>query len=59
MPTKHIPDSTWRAVEKAHVDAVIMTKESIKDTDVLNMLIKLGLSKVSVEDYRKLAKQKV
>lgn len=54
MPTKHIPDSTWRLVEKATVRAVVETKEPIKDTDILNLLIIKGLSVVEEEDFEKL-----
>jgi len=57
MPTKHIPDATWRKVEKATVSAVIETKSPIKDTDVLNLLILKGISTIEDRDYQKLAKR--
>lgn len=57
MPTKHIPDRTWRKVREATVDAVVTTKAPIKDTDVLNMLILKGLSEITKEDYKKLEKK--
>lgn len=53
MPTKHIDDVTWRKVEKAHVDAVIQTKASIKDTEILRILINKGLSVIENEDYER------
>jgi hypothetical protein len=58
MPSKHIDDQTWRRVEKATVDAVVMTKCSIKDTEILKLLIKKGLEAVKEEDYLELAKKK-
>lgn len=58
MPSKHIDDQTWRRVEKATVDAVVLTKVSIKDTEILKLLIKKGLETVKPEDYIELAKKK-
>lgn len=54
MPTKHIDDKTWRKVEQETVKAVVATKEPLKDTEVLRLLILKGLEVVTVEDYRKL-----
>lgn len=56
MPTKHIPESTWRKVEKETVRAVIATQKSIKDTEVLNLLILKGIEAITDEDYKKLKK---
>ncbi|EIE1223073.1 hypothetical protein [Vibrio parahaemolyticus] len=56
MATKHIKDATWRKVEKKTVDAVIHTKSNIKESDVLDYVINLGLQKFSEEDYEKLKK---
>jgi hypothetical protein len=58
MPTKHIPDSTWRKVEKEHVKAVVATKQSLKDSDILNMLILKGLETIEEEDYVRLSEKK-
>lgn len=51
MPTKNINDHTWREVEKETVRAVIATKEAIKDTQVLDILIRKGLETITEEDY--------
>lgn len=51
MPTKHIDDITWRKVESETVRAVIATKASIKDTEVLRLLILKGLEAISEGDY--------
>lgn len=56
MPTKHIPDTTWRKVEKEFVKAVTETKASIKDTQVLNYLILKGIENTKSEDYQNLVK---
>lgn len=56
MPTKHIPETTWRKVEKEAVKAVLATKEPIKDTELLNVLILKGLSMMTEDDYRDIRK---
>lgn len=53
MPTKHIPDATWRKVEKEMVRAVVATQTPIKDTEVLNILILKGIEAVTDDDYKK------
>jgi len=58
MPTKHIDDVTWRKVEKEHVKAVIATQKSLKDTDILRVLINKGLEVITENDYEKLIKKK-
>lgn len=58
MPTKHIDDATWRKVEKETVKAVIATQKSIKDTEVLRILINKGLEHIKEDDYRKLVLNK-
>lgn len=58
MPSKHIPDETWRKVEKETVKAVIKTQKSIKDTDMLNLLILKGLETIEEEDYKKVIRDK-
>ncbi|QWZ64744.1 hypothetical protein [Aeromonas sp. FDAARGOS 1417] len=51
MPTKHIDDNTWRKVETETVKAVVATKTSLKDTEVLKLLILKGLQEIKEEDY--------
>jgi hypothetical protein len=58
MPSKHIPDETWRRVEKETVRAVIKTQKSIKDTEMLNLLILKGLEAIEEEDYKKVTRDK-
>lgn len=58
MPTKHIDEKTWRKVEKEHIRAVIATKKSLKDTDILRALINKGLEVITEEEYEKLIKKK-
>lgn len=58
MPSKHIDDQTWRKVEKETVKAVIATQRSIKDTDILKILITKGLEHITEDDYIKLAKKR-
>ncbi len=58
MATKHIKDTTWAKVEKQTVKAVIETKTSIKETEMLDYLINLGLEKFSETDFQKIKKTK-
>lgn len=53
MATKHIKDTTWTKVEKMTVKAVIETKTSIKETEMLDYLINLGLEKFAEEDFQR------
>jgi len=57
MPTRHINDKTWRDVEKETVKIIVNTQKSVKEVEVLNLLIKLGLENITEEDYEKLAKK--
>lgn len=58
MPTKHVNDVTWRKVEQETVKRVMETKENIKDTEVLDLLIKKGLETITTEDYVNFLKKK-
>jgi len=58
MPTKHIDDVTWRKVEKETVRAVVTSQASIKDTEVLKVLILKGIEGITEEDYKELARKK-
>lgn len=58
MPTKHIDNLTWERIQKEHVKAVIATKTSFKDTEILKMLINKGLEYISESDYKAFAEQK-
>lgn len=57
MPTKHIPDATWRKVEKEMVRAVVATQMPIKESQVLNLLILKGIEAVKDSDYKALKKK--
>ena len=53
MATKHIDDKIWRQVEKKTVEAVIATKTSVKETQMLKWLIQKGLETITEEDYER------
>lgn len=57
MATKHVKDSTWRKVEEKTVKAVIETRTNIKETEMLDFLINLGLEKFSDEDFERVKKR--
>lgn len=58
MPTKHIQDKTWDKVQEQFVKAVVTTKAGFKETEILNLLIDIGIRNVTEEDYIRLALQK-
>lgn len=58
MPSKHIDEIVWKRVQDETVKAVIATKTSIKDTEMLKILIKKGLEHITEEDYIKYATSK-
>lgn len=58
MPSKHIDDFTWKKVQEETVKAVILTKTSIKDTEILKILIKKGIENITDEDYIKYSQKK-
>lgn len=57
MTTKHIKDSTWKKVEEKTVKSVIETRTSIKETEMLDFLINLGLERFEQEDFNKIKKR--
>lgn len=58
MATKHIKDATWRKVEEKTVKAVIETRTNIKETEMLDFLINLGIEKMSEDDFQRIKKRK-
>lgn len=58
MPTKHVPDDVWKRVEKVMMDATIKTKTRFRDSDLLGMILEVGLAHITEDDYWKLAKEK-
>ena len=59
MPSKHIDDVTWRKVEKETVRAVIASQASIKDTEILKLLILKGIENIEEDDFIDFAKNKL
>lgn len=55
MPSKHIQQPTWDKVEEQYKHAIITTKTSFKETEILNLIINKGLEAISDEDYIKAA----
>lgn len=58
MPSKHIDDLTWRKVEEATVKAVVQTRKSIKDTEMLRWLVLKGIETMTDEDIERLCRNK-
>jgi hypothetical protein len=58
MPAKHIPDDTWEKVKDVAMEATIETKTRFKDSEILGMLLEIGMAKATEADYWKLAKKK-
>lgn len=58
MPSKHIDEKTWDKVKDQFVRAVILTKTSLKETDILKLLINKGVESIKDEDYIKYVSDK-
>ena len=50
MPTKHIEEKIWSKVEKLTVHAVHHLERPIKDTEVLQWLLIMGLGYMTDKD---------
>lgn len=57
MPVKHIPDGIWRKVEKELVKAVIATQRPVKESEIIELLLKKGLENVTDEDFEAMKKK--
>lgn len=58
MPTKHIPEQIWRKVEKELVKAVVVTQRPVKESDIIEILLKKGLEHITDKDYKTMKKDK-
>lgn len=58
MPTKHIETELWQQIETKTVETIIQTKVMIKETDILQEIIRKGLQYISTEELRQYALQK-
>jgi possible filamentous phage ctx rstr-like repressor len=58
MPTKHIETELWQQIEAKTVETIIQTKVMIKETDILQEIIRKGLQYISTEELRQYALQK-
>lgn len=52
MPVKHIPDAIWRKVEKELVKAVIATQLPVKESEIIEVLLRKGLENITEDDYK-------
>lgn len=52
MPVKHIPDAIWRKVEKELVKAVIATQLPVKESEIIEVLLRKGLENITDADYK-------
>lgn len=50
MPTKHIGIETWKQVEEKVVQAVLVTQKPVKDSQVLDLIIRKGVEAISDDD---------
>ena len=58
MPTKHIEAELWQQVEAKTIETIIQIKVMIKETDILQEIIRKGLQHISTEELRQYALQK-
>lgn len=54
MPVKHIPDAIWRRVEKELVKAVIATQKPVKESEMIELILKKGLEHINESDYNEI-----
>lgn len=54
MPTKHIDNDTWAAIEKKMVAAVTLLQHPVKESELLRLLIRKGLETVTKSDLERL-----
>jgi hypothetical protein len=54
MPVKHIPENVWRKVEKELVKAVVATQRPVKESEMIELLLRKGLENVMESDYKNL-----
>ncbi|WP_331346823.1 hypothetical protein [Cellvibrio sp. UBA7661] len=52
MPVKHIPDAIWRKVEKELVKAVVATQMPVKESEMIEVLLRKGLEHITEDDYK-------
>lgn len=57
MPVKHIPEAIWRKVEKELVKAVIATQRPVKESEIIEVLLKKGLENIKEDDYQQMKKK--
>lgn len=55
MPVKHIPEAIWRRVEKELVKAVVAIQAPVKESAMIEMLLKKGIENVTKDDYLAMA----
>ena len=58
MPSIHIQDKIWEQVKEQHVDAIVKTKVGFKETEILHLLLEIGLKNVTDEDLLREAMKK-
>lgn len=58
MPTKHIESELWQQIEAKTVETIMQAQVMIKETDILQEIIKKGLQHTSIEELKQFALQK-
>ncbi|WP_101776051.1 hypothetical protein [Pasteurella oralis] len=50
MPTKHIDAELWQKVEEKTVDVIVRVKTMIKETDILQVVLRKGLEQITDDE---------
>ncbi|MCW9718568.1 hypothetical protein [Avibacterium sp. 21-599] len=58
MSTKHIEMELWQQVSDKTVETIMQAKVMVKETDILQELIRKGLQHISIEELVQYAHQK-
>lgn len=59
MPTKHVEIELWTKIEEITVATIMQTKTMVKDTDILQEVIRKGLQHISVEELVKFVQKEM
>lgn len=58
MPTKHIETELWQKIEEKTVETIMQAKVMVKETDILQEVIKKGLQHISIDELKQYALQR-
>lgn len=58
MPTKHIDTELWQRIEEKTVETIMQTKVMVKETEILQEIIRKGLQHISIQELSQYSLQR-